>query len=142
MRWLQHWFVSWGRSSANIFRQRAGEMIEQKPNPAARPQVVVHDEPHFEVKLDLIRKHRDKVRAAAGESSLAYADSEPRAEGGKLGQVAVAAIAKDVRGQRATRNGESAESACIPVHSDELVLENLGRIRRQPPALRIAAVGV
>lgn len=127
----QQWFVSWGGSGAGIFRQRARKVIEQKPDPAARSQVLVHHEP---IRAGTRPGPEGPGRGprCGGQSRPGKHRSPPRAESGKLGQVAVAATSKDLRGQRATRNGEPGQSARIPVHPDELVLENLRRMRRQP----------
>ena len=89
-----------GRASLDVIGEPGRQPVEQKPAPAARLQIAVHDQPDLERQLEGVRQDRNEFRHAPRDSVLTAADADAGAQRGELGEVAVAAKAEVFAGEQ------------------------------------------
>ena len=74
----------------------------------------MHDEPHVKRHLERVRQNRNEVGRAAGDGVLTAPDPDAGAKRGELGEVAVAAKAEILAGER-LRERNVASSRSKPI---------------------------
>ncbi len=91
--------VSFTQLRRDVSLQMHRHMIEQESNAPARFQIFVHHDPNPQLEADVVGEHGHEP-IALGERHLAQPDAEPRAQGGVLPEVAVAAETKELTRER------------------------------------------
>jgi hypothetical protein len=105
-------------------------MVKQEPYAAAVAQILMHDEPQFELDVNFVRQHAEKIGIASRQRDLAAADAATRTQRRQLRKIAVAAEGEHVARQFEPSSRGDPRVAEIAIEADEGVTAQLREIAR------------